>query len=1742
MTAAHHLVDHLRALAADRPDDVALVVIGESDDTPISYRALDERVRALAACLQQRFAPGERALLLLDNDDHYVVAFLACQYAGLVAVPAFPPESMRPQHLARLAAIADDARAACVLATRDLLLLLGNTNIADARVMAVDDVALDDACAWRPRTIRDDDIAFLQYTSGSTSSPKGVMVSHGNLMANERAIERGMAVGTDDVFVSWLPLYHDMGLIGGLLQPLHRGIPLGLMTPKRMLERPLRWLQAITRLRATISGGPDFAFRLCVDRVKATQLAGLDLSCWRVAFSGAEPIRSDTLRAFARHFEPAGFDADALFPCYGLAEATLFVSGAARGEGAAIGSFHPASVARGSPRACAPSPEAHELVACGTPAVEHIVAIVDAASLQDLPDDTVGEIWAAGPSIAQGYWRRADATAATFVERAGTRWLRTGDLGFRRDGRLYVTGRLKDLVIVRGHNVYPQDIERAVESAVDAVRAGRAAAFAVDGPDGEGIGLAAEVGRATQKRLAAGAIVDRLSAAVAEQCGEAPVVIVLLNPGALPRTSSGKLQRAACRQGWSQGSLDAWTTWERGRFVGEGQASSAPTADSALDGFERELAALWRDVLPADTAGDIDRDTHFLGRGGNSLMAVRLCALASARWNVTLPTRIVFEQPRLAAMASEIRRLRDASASARQAISRLPDTLRQDPLPASHAQERQWFLWRLDPTSTAYNIGGALRLDGPLDPAVLGEAIDTLFERHESLRTVFSTDASGAVCQAVQPARPGRLDAVDLRALPPHEREARASAFAQDAFDRPFDLRAGPLARITLLRLADETHLLVVALHHIAGDAASFDILLGELGRLYAARVDERDASPLAPLSIQPADHAAWQRARLAEGEEARQLAYWLGQLAGEQPVLALPTRSTRDATGPTERRVVALPIALTDRLRSFAASHEFTPFMILLAAFQALLHRNTGQEDIRVGVPVSLRQQPEVAGLVGLFVNTMVLRARVHGGLRFAELLAQVREAVLNAQAHADLPFERLVAALRPERHGETSPLFQVMFNHLREEPSGSLSLPDIDVRPHPLRAGAAQFELTLDTVEHADGRVSATISHAPGRFRVATIDRLCAEFVSLLAAVVDRPQGTLGNERVLGDADLARLRAWSTPPDHAANAEPVHRTIERQARLRPDAIALSLDEHRLTFSQLDAASNRLAHRLVALGARPDDRIGLALERSIELVVALLATLKACAAYVPLDPQYPVDRLALMIEDSGVGLVLARAPHAVALARAGVNCLDIDTLALDHEPGEAPAVEVHGEHLAYVIHTSGSTGRPKGVGVAHRALAAHTRVARELFGLTPADRVLQFATPNFDGFVEQLFPALCAGAQVVLRGPELWDAARFHREVAARGITVADLTTAYWQFLAQEAEAHGAREPGSLRLVHAGGEAMSVEGLRAWQTSGFARVALRNTYGPTEACVTATALDCTQPAAEVDTACLSLGRPLAGRALHVVDADLNLVAPGVAGELCIGGTLLARGYVGRGALTAERFVADPFAADDARLYRTGDLVRWSEDGRLDYLGRIDHQVKIRGFRVELGEIEAQLLAQPEVDAAVVVARPGRDGAALVAYVAPAVASTAVLRERLARALPDYMLPSAIVALATLPLNLNGKIDRHALPAPAAADDERVTHAPPMGADEAALAALWCETLGVERVGRHDNFFERGGHSLAAIRIAALWSQRRGGELPLRAFFETPTVAGVAAQLAAPATDFAVRLAAMDELLDEFES
>jgi amino acid adenylation domain-containing protein len=1048
-------------------------------------------------------------------------------------------------------------------------------------------------------------------------------------------------------------------------------------------------------------------------------------------------------------------------------------------------------------------------------------------------------------------------------------------------------------------------------------------------------------------------------------------------------------------------------------------------------------------------------------------------------------------------------------AAARLPIVALADAPAQAPL--SFAQERLWFLWRLDPASPAYNISTAVHLAGRLSVPAVRAAIDGLVSRHDVLRTRF-LERDGVPLQVLDPALRPQWEEMDVAEA--NWRDSMPARVAEHA-GRPFDLVAGPLLRVALWHAGESEHVLQLCLHHIVSDAWSQDILVREFAALYrdavAGRVPE---PPQAGLGYR--EYAIWQREWHDDRAFKSQENYWRKRLGTEHPVLPLPVDRKRGALrGSAGGRVKARVAADTaSRIAMLARAAGSTSFVVLLAAYSALLYRYSGQRDIRVGIPVAGRDRPDTQGLVGFFVNTVVARTDLQGAMSFDQLLRQVAAAMTEIQENQDYPFARLVEVLQPSRSVADTPLFRVVFNHSTGQAEG-ISLPGLDVLPLEGEGVRVRFDLALN-VHEADGEYRLSLAYASDILERETAQRMLDHYADILDQATrqaDQPLASLS--LAPGIAAPPRIPVSTVSTESAeSEAWPAHEGFRVQAMRQPHAPALHCGARTLTYGELDAWSDRIAARLLAMGASPDDRIGLCAARSPALIAGVLGILKSGAAFVPLDPAYPAQRLAAMVEDAGIGMVVTDTGTRADLPWLATHAL-IDADEAARQAGAPVHVPVHPEQLAYVIYTSGSTGVPKGVAVSHAALSAHLHDFIACHAIGPGDRVLQSSTINFDVFLHELFPALWRGGQVEMRGDQPWDLHAMSRCLVERGVTFARIPTAYWQQWLRELPDPAGLE--SLRQITVGGEALPGDALRAWKESALGHIGVANLYGPTETTIACTVRQTTwEDAAETIA---PIGVPYASRAVYVMDGDGNQVPAGVEGELCIGGHTVARGYLCRPDLTADRFVPDPYGSPGARMYRSGDLCTRRVDGVVCYIGRADRQIKLRGFRIELGDIETALRRCTGVREAVVELRGQGQMQRLVAYVVGA-ASEPALRASLQAALPGHMVPSAFVPMDALPMMANGKVDRAALPDAGTAGTPR-KQVPARHPTEAALLAIWKSVLGRDDLGIRDNFFEAGGNSLLVLRAVAMADARglRGVSIP--AFFAHPTIEAMAAALRA---------------------
>ncbi len=1725
--AIHTLSNLFEFRCRQQPNELAYAFIRDTLEleTQLTYDQLERRVRSLASRLAHDFPPGTKALLLYPQGLDVTCAFWACACAGLVPVPAPAPDLIRRKYaLPRLRSIIEDAEVSLVLTTSSIAALSSELSIPNEmgsiKWLATDqpDNSVDLIELSRPRST---DLAYLQYTSGSTATPRGVMISHRNVLSHCRALSLAGEVSESSRSLCWLPYFHDYGLLHGIIAPFYAGIPAYLMSPVTFLRRPLRWLEAVSRFAITHSGGPNFSYEACLRALRQQDEWQVDLSTWMVASCGAEPIHPDTIEQFIDAFGSRGFRRTAFAPGYGLAEATLLVT--MKRTGAEPSFLHVETdaladlIVKESP---ALEPRTRTLVGCGEPLEETRVRIVNPTTHRECPPDMVGEVWLAGTGIGAGYWGKSEETDATFkATLAGSEegpYLRTGDLGFLHRGELFLTGRLKDLIIVRGRNYYPHDLEWSAQQAHPGLRRGYGAAFSIDGKAGEQVVLVHEIEKQVPESDLA-EVVNCIRRVLADEHELEIHSVVLIKSGTIPRTSSGKIQRAACR-----------TAFESGQLA----VISASTLDLLLDAetdgvlnevpqttIEKRLADIWQEVLGGHSS---HRHANFFALGGNSLLAAQVVARILDVFHVELPLSVLFEYPTLAALAARLGELSaspdDPSRCANGDVGTLTPLLststREGRIPLSHSQQRLWFLEQVHPRSAINHISMAVHIRGSINPETLERSVREIVRRHEILRTRFGSERGEGFSETSTEAI-ATIGRQDFQALDPAEQETQVRQFLRAERSRPFDLRQGPLFRVTLLALEPCVHVLALTFHRLVADGWSLRIFWKELALLWEAGGDVHRA-PLPKLNVQYADYADWQRIRLNQGLREVHRTYWIRQLSGAGPPAELPVDRQRPRVRTFEGSVRSrsLSLELSAALDLFCQHQNVTTFMVLYAVFSTWLHRYTHESDIVIGSIVAGRRRRDLEDVMGYCVNTVALRSELSDGMTGLELLKQIRRVVVDAYDHQDLPFEEVIEALSLQRARQLSPLFNVMMV-CEDDPLSAFTVKNLEVVHLPWEPTASEFDLVLMVVNKADG-LDLAFLHDSTIFDDSTIDRMLGQLETLLEAFLKKPDARLEQHSLLTPEERQTLQLTWDEPSHSASG--IHMLIEAQIERTPHASAVTCGNQSISYQELNRRANRVARALQKLGVGADLPVGLCVERSVDALVGLLGILKAGGGYVPLDPSFPDHRLQLILDDAHVSIVITQAHLRNHLQSYGGQICDVETLSTSTGGAaeeENLALSVSPDQLAYIIYTSGSTGRPKGVAVTHRSLATSFH-ARLRYYPEPVSRFLLTFPLAFDGSVTGIFWTFLQGGELVIPSENAY---RDPTELAAliehhRVSHVVWVPSLYHAVLGDALSA----QLESLRVIITAGESLPLELVRRHYQL-LPHAALYNEYGPTEATVWCSVYQTTR---EEAGARVPIGKPIDHMQLYVLDASLQPMPIGVPGELYIAGECLARGYVNQPQLTQERFLANPYVAG-TRLYRTGDLARYRADGNVEFLGRADQQVKLRGYRIELGEIEYVLSNFPGVhQAAVLLRQDKRDQHRLVGY----IAGEPLLRERLeqvrsylAARIPHYMVPSVMLWIEAMPLSATGKVNRSALPAPAQAAGQAAPRIAPRNQVEESLAELWKSVLEVSEVGIHDHFFEQGGHSLLATQLVSRIREIFEVDVSLPALFERPTIAALAEEV-----------------------
>jgi amino acid adenylation domain-containing protein len=1627
----------------------------------LTFKEFRQRVTTLShRLLGLGLAKGDKVAFLLDNGLFSVELLFGAMYGGFVPVPVNVIAGA-----SQVAYVLHHSDARVVFVSDEYQPLLSSIVEQGERPLQIIPAHPDfgpdwyqpDTIATTPPLVDGEDDALLVYTSGSTGLSKGVFFSHRGILLNGLNTGSVYHLSPQDRSLCVLPLYHMNAIVTTLYSTLLSGgsvvIPHQFSVAyfwEWVADYRCTWFALVPTILSHLVNWTD-----PYSEGKAERLCQI-----RFVRSSSAPLAPTLHRAFEEKFP------------------LLLVEGMGMTEASVVFMNPPSFTQRriGSP---------------GLPC--HETKIVDAHGRTLSPGQT-GEILLRGPGLMKGYYKNPEAMAEV---RSPDGWLRTGDLGYQdKDGYFFIVGRAKEIVIKGGENIAPREIDETLLRHAAVLEAA-----AVGVPDSYlGEDIVAYVVLKPGSQCAEQELLNHCAQTLGEFKTPSRVYFV----EDLPKGPSGKVQRLKL--------LERNSTPATAQHTTTAQLVQPNHSDQRLSGFvsprtpvEEKLAAIWESVLQRTPIGI---DDNFFSLGGHSLLAAGILARVRDTFQVSLPLRALFEAPTVAALAEHIE-------ATRHADDRMyPPSVQSLPLdrviPLSFAQQRLWFLEQFNPHSATYNIPFAFRLSGPLDLTALQQAMNAMVTRHESLRTTFSS-RDGDPQQIIADQLPLSIAVVALSSWPEALREAEALRLATEEVQRPFDLTHGPLLRTLVVQLGANDHLLVITWHHIIVDGWSLGVFTRELRVLYEAYCNGR-APVLPALPLQYADFAVWQRQWMQGESIAKQISYWKAKLAGAPASLPLPTDHPRPAqqTYHGSRLTFLIPPSLTAELQCLSQQEGATLYMILLAAFQVLLSRYTGEEDIAVGSPIAGRVRPELEGLIGFFLNTLVMRTAVSHNLTFRAALHCVRDTALDAYAHQDVPFEQLVEELHVPRVLEYSPVVQVFFA-LQNVPQYSLELPGIISERVAVTSGTTKFDLSL-LVWNDEHGLRGEVEYNTDLFERPTITRLVGHYQTLLEGIVANPDQLIATLPLLTPPERHQLLVeWNTTQTTYPRDLCIHQLFAAQVEQTPEAIAVVYEDHHLTYRELNARANQLAHYLKRLGVGPETLVGICVERSLEMIIGLLGILKAGGAYVPLDPSYPKERLEFILEDTKVPVLLTqrRLVESFPKYNGKIFCIDNDWGEICQESEENLSVQSSGENLAYVIYTSGSTGKPKGVAIEHQSVVAFLSWAHTVFTADEMASVLASTSICFDLSIFELFAPLSRGGRVVVVKDAL---ALMTLPVGSQITLINTVPSAIADLLRMN------RIPSSVSTINLAGEPLKRSLVKEiYERTTATKV--YDLYGPSEDTTYSTYT------LRMGEGLQTIGRPISNTRIYILDSRLQPVPIGVPGELYIGGAGLARGYLNRPELTAEKFIPNPFSTGlGARLYKTGDRARYLPDGNIEFLGRVDNQVKVRGFRIELGEIERVLRQHPAVRDTVVALREDTPGdKRLVAYLVPRQSyppTVSELRGFLQRKLPDYMTPSTFVFLDTLPLTPNGKVDRQALPPPEPTrPDSEQAWVAPRTPEEEILAGIWAQILGIDRVGMHDNFFELGGHSLKATQIVSRVRAAFEIELPLRALFEAPTVAGLAAYI-----------------------
>jgi len=1653
----------LELLEDNRVLDKGITFInGDENDNFMCYgRVYNEALIVLYNLQLIGIKPGQELIFQIERNEDFIVLFWACILGGIIPVPV--TIGVNEEHRIKLLRILNILNDPFIITDKKIFeklsAYLNKKGLNEEyekvrnRTIFVEDVKKNKGIGTVHRAHKYD-IAFIQFSSGSTGDPKGVVLTHENLLINIKDIICGAEITDDDSSFGWMPLTHDLGLIGFHLSPMFAGINQYIMPTPFFVTQPIKWLEKTNQYRISILASPNFGYRHFLNFYDSDVSRDWDFSCVRLIINGAEPISSDLNKEFHDKMLKWGLKKNVTLPVYGMAEACVGVSFSRPGDG-----LIPVPVDRNYMSIGSTIKEMDNIedkdtlvfVDLGYPLQECNVRICDDKD-KVLGERTIGNIEICGKNVTSGYYNNPKAYSEAITADG---WLKTGDLGFIRNGRLVMTGRKKDIIFVNGQNYYPHDLERIVEE-IQEMSTGRVAFCGVYNKELQKEEIAVFVlHKRSLKEFCT--LAAKIKNHINKQIGlEIGVVIPVKK---MPKTTSGKIQRYMLKELYEAGEYSGVLT--------DLQACMSEQLEKRIlevpkDEIEKRILEIWISVLHKES---ISTDDNFFEIGGNSIKAAYIINDIYKELGVVLPVKDIFEEPTIKALADYVK---NGTSAKYESIEKIDEASCYE---VSSAQKRIFALSQVE-NNTGYNISLAIRIKGEIDKEKFENTFKEAVKRNESLRTYF-TVSDGLPVQKV-------IDEADFQVKfqKAYENELQDTIAS---FIRPFDLQKPPLFRVCLIEITEKTFVLVLDMHHIISDGTSVTILLEQLFDIY-------EGKKLKEPKIQYKDFAAWQNKNLKSKQLEKSELYWLNEFKGEIPVLDLPFDYTRPAYHSFEgdKLFFELDKEVTRKLKVLAGKYKASLFMLLLSAYYVLLKKYSNQEDIVIGTSSAGRIHPDTNGLIGMLVNTLPLRNYPEGKKGFHEFFKNVRDNTLEAYENQDYQFEMLIEKLDVKRNMSRNPLFDTMFVMQNMITSG-LRRENHKLDIYPISNKTSKFDLTFFASE-TDDKICFEIEYCTGLFRENTIGKLWSHYSNILIEVLENPEIRISDIRMLSKEEITKFIYTynDTVHDYPAD-QTIIELIEKQSEKTPDNIAVLFKDRQLTYRELKYRYSRFARVLRDKGLGRNDIAAIAADRSIEVVIAMLAVLKAGGAYLPIDPNYPSERINYMLADSKAKLLLTDIQYAGGWIFEG-EIIDICDEKLYEGKPELIKSDSMPEDLAYVIYTSGSTGKPKGVMLEHRNLTNYAFWASKSYIMGERLNFPLYTSIAFDLTITSIYTSLITGNSIVIySGSD--DEPLISKVTRDNNVGIVKATPAHLMLIKNNDNTGS-----SVRRLIVGGEQLDTELAGKIQESFGNSIEIYNEYGPTETTVGCMLYKYNK---EKDTGVnVPIGIPADNVQIYILDRDMRVVPENVPGEMYVSGDGVSRGYLGRIELTGSRFIENPFCAGK-KMYKTGDLAKWLSDGNIEFIGRIDSQVKIKGFRVELGEIENQLLTHTCIEQAVVVDREDGNGDKyLAAYLETnGDISDEKLRNYLIKELPEYMIPSYFVKLNKIPLTINGKVDKRALPEPkdiVFLDKEYIA---PSNEKEELFEGIWADVLGFSKVGVTDNYFSLGGDSIKAIQIASRLNQ-----------------------------------------------